>query len=403
MTDDTLTTSRLTRLGEVFSSFLILGLTSFGGPIAHLGFFRKAFVEKRQWLSEAAYAEIVALCQFLPGPASSQVGMVLGLLRAGLMGAFVAWVAFTLPSALLMLGFALGLGALEQTIGSGALHGLKIAALAVVVQALWGMARGLTPDAQRLLIALGTAALLLVVPHALMQVVVLVIGAVLGLSLKGVEGKAPSAPMPQLVSWSLATSCLVILAVLLVGLPMLAGTEPLFAIVDKMVRAGALVFGGGHVVLPLLEAEFVATGLVARDAFLAGYGAAQALPGPLFAFAAHVGANAMPAAPILGGVVALCAIYMPSFLLVLGGLPFWGLLRTAPQAQKALAGANAAVVGMLLAAAYDPVFTSAVARPADFAFALVVFAALQVVRLPPWLVVLGAALAGWVLARAGVF
>lgn len=403
MTDDHLPASKTARLGEVFSSFLVLGLTSFGGPIAHLGFFRKAFVEKRAWLSEAAYAELVALCQFLPGPASSQVGMALGLLRAGLLGAFLAWVAFTLPSALLMLGFALGLGALEETIGSGALHGLKIAALAVVVQALWGMARSLTPDAPRLLIALGTAALLLVVPHALMQVVVLVAGAGLGLMLTGIEGKATPAPLPRLVSWSLATSCLVVLAVLLVGLPMLAGNGLIFAIADKMVRAGSLVFGGGHVVLPLLEAEFVATGLVARDTFLAGYGAAQALPGPLFAFAAHVGASAMPMAPVLGGVVALCAIYVPSFLLVLGGLPFWGLLRTAPQAQRALAGANATVVGMLLAAAYDPVFTSAIARPTDFAFALVVFGALQVLRLPPWLVVLGAALAGWVLARLGVF
>jgi len=396
--------NRIARIGEVFAAFLALGLTSFGGPIAHLGFFREAFVTRRKWLTDAAYAEIVALCQFLPGPASSQVGITIGLLRAGLPGAFAAWIAFTLPSAILLVAFALGLGAISDAIGTGPLHALKIAALAVVVQALWSMAKTLTPDRFRMLIALATAAILLVVPIGLMQITALLIAGCLGAIWLAKSAPESTPPLPQLLSWPLAITCLVTFAALLVALPVLAHltADPVISLADKMMRSGSLVFGGGHVVLPLLKAEFVTPGLIQHDVFLAGYGAAQAVPGPLFAFAAYVGAS-LPAVPnqILGATVALCAIYVPSFLLVFGALPFWSLLGHSSRARGALAGANAAVVGLLLAAAYDPVFTSAVTRPTDFAFALVVFAALQLFRLPPWLVVFGAAMAGYVLQPLG--
>lgn len=373
-------------VAEVFRAFLVLGLTSFGGPVAHLGYFREAFVTRRKWVSEADYADIVALCQFLPGPASSQVGMALGKLRAGYAGALAAFVAFTLPSVILLLAFAGGLAVLDIGAAAGALHGLKIAALAVVVQAVWGMGKALTPDPTRQLIAIAAACAVLLIPLPLMQVVVIAVAAIAG-GLRGAEPSPRLAIRPEGLRW------LVAFFVLLVALPLLAlSGDPALRLIDSFYRTGSLVFGGGHVVLPLLEAETVAPGLISRDLFLAGYGAAQAVPGPLFSFAAYVGAMLDgPVNGLVGAILALGAIYLPSFLLVFGVLPLWQQLRGIARLRHALDFANAAVVGLLLAVLYDPVFTSAVREPMDFAWALVAFAALVILRLPPWLVVLASA------------
>lgn len=373
-------------VAEVFRAFLVLGLTSFGGPVAHLGYFREAFVVRRQWLSEADYADLVALCQFLPGPASSQVGMALGKLRAGSAGAFAAFIAFTLPSVILLLVFAGGLAVLDLGAAVGVLHGLKIAALAVVVQAVWGMGKALTPDKTRQLIAIAAAIAVLLIPLPLMQVVVIAVAAIAG-------GLRPAEPAPRIAIRPEGLRWLVAFFVLLFALPLLALTgEPSLQLLDSFYRTGSLVFGGGHVVLPLLEAETVAPGLISRDLFLAGYGAAQAVPGPLFSFAAYVGAMLDgPVNGLWGAMLALGAIYLPSFLLVFGVLPLWQQLRGVTRLRQALDFANAAVVGLLLAVLYDPVFTSAVRAPMDFAWALAAFAALVLFKLPPWLVVLASA------------
>jgi chromate transporter len=381
----------------VFRVFLRLGLTSFGGPIAHLGYFRDECVARRGWLSERAYADLVALCQFLPGPASSQVGMGIGLARAGLPGALAAWAGFTLPSALAMILFALGLAAWGEVLPGGALHGLKVVAVAVVAQAVWGMARQLCPDAPRLTLATAAALAVLAWPTAWGQVGVILAGGLAGLALFRPQAQDGHAPLPIAVGRPLAVSALLLFFVLLLGLPVLAvvsGSQAL-ALVDAFYRAGALVFGGGHVVLPLLQAEVVPPGWIGDEAFLAGYGAAQAVPGPLFTFAAYLGA-AMDPAPNgwLGGLLCLVAVFAPSFLLVIGALPFWERLRHQPRAQAALLGVNAAVVGLLLAALYHPVWTGAVREPADFGLGLAAFVALTAWKLPPWLVVLACALAG---------
>jgi chromate transporter len=386
----------------VFLIFLRLGSTSFGGPIAHLGYFRDEFVVRRQWLSERSYADLVALCQFLPGPASSQVGIALGLARAGYGGAFAAWAGFTLPSALALVLFALGLSRHGDLVPPDALHGLKIAAVAVVAQAVWGMARSLCPDAPRIAIMTIATCAVLLAPSAWGQVAVISAGGLFGLLLLRPDGSPPHEPLPLKVSHKAGVFALTLFFALLFGLPLLSAaiSSQTVALVDAFYRTGSLVFGGGHVVLPMLQAEVVPSGWVGDDAFLAGYGAAQAVPGPLFTFAAFLGAS-MQSAPSewSGAIICLLAIFAPSFLLVIGALPFWERLRGHQQARAALSGINAAVVGLLLAALYQPVWTSAILRPQDFAIALTALMALMFWKAPPWLVVLGCAPAAWMLGR----
>ena len=393
---------------RVLGVFLRLGLTSFGGPAAHLAIFHDEFVTRRRWLDEATYADLVALCQFLPGPASSQAGLAIGYLRAGYPGAAMAWLGFTAPSAaimtLLAYGFAFG--------GSGEaawLHALKLVAVAVVAQAAWTMGRSLWTDRRRTAIGFVSSIVLLALPLPAMQLVVIAAAAAAGWRLvdaKTVAGSPPRSAMAApagRASRRTGAILLAVFAMLILGLPLAAGVSDLpgVAVFDSFFRAGALVFGGGHVVLPLLEAEVVAPGWVGRDEFLAGYGAAQALPGPLFTIAAFLGAH-IPSfeSPLTGALVALLAIFAPSFLLVPGLLPYWSGLRGRPGARAALAGVNAAVVGLLLAALYDPVFTGSVHGAADFAWVLGAFALLFLLRWPPWLVVVLAAAAAEVVHRA---
>jgi chromate transporter len=385
----------------VFLVFLRLGLTSFGGPIAHLGYFRDEFVTRRRWLGERSYADLVALCQFLPGPASSQVGMAIGLSRAGFPGALAAWAGFTLPSVIALILFAIGVASWGNALPAGALHGLKVVAVAVVAQAVWGMACNLCTDSTRVTIAAVAACVTLLWPTAWGQVGMITSAGVVGwLVFKPVQD-ASHDPLPIAVSRRLAAALLVLFAVLLIALPIMLRiwpNQPL-ALIDAFYRAGSLVFGGGHVVLPLLQAEVVPSGWLTNETFLAGYGAAQAVPGPLFTFAAFLGAS-MNTAPSgwIGGLLCLVAIFIPSFLLVAGALPFWEQLRRSVRTQAALAGVNAAVVGLLLAALYQPVWTSAIFRPEDFGLALLAFVALMFWKLPPWLVVLATGLAGWLIS-----
>ncbi len=382
----------------VFLIFLRLGLSSFGGPVAHLGYFRDEFVTRRRWLSEAAYADLVALCQFLPGPASSQVGIALGLSRAGYAGALAAWAGFTLPSALVLILLAQGIVHQGDALPVGLLHGLKVAAVAVVAQAVWGMAQQLCPDRIRRGIMTATACCVLLLPVAGAQLVALLVAA--GLGLRWVHPTPASAQghLPVRIRKRAALAWLALFLGLLIGLPLAAALldSRALSLVDAFYRAGSLVFGGGHVVLPLLQAEVVPTGWVDADVFMAGYGAAQAVPGPLFTFAAFLGAAMQqPPSGWGGGVICLLAVFLPSFLLVAGTLPFWEALHRNARMQAALAGVNAAVVGLLLAALYQPVWTSAIHRPQDFALALVALTALMVWKLPPWAVVGAAGLIGW--------
>jgi chromate transporter len=378
-------------LAEVFWAFLKLGFTSFGGPIAHLGYFRDEFVVRRKWLDEAGYADLVALCQFLPGPASSQVGFSLGVLRAGgLLGGLAAWFAFTMPSALLLFAFALGAASFTGPVAEGFLHGLKLVAVAVVAQAIWGMARTLTPDRQRAGIALAAIALVVFMHGSLGQIAAIVLGAVAGLRLCRDGGALPPGRLHFPVSRRAGVVALSLFIALFILPPLIAhaiGNETV-ALFDAFYRSGALVFGGGHVVLPLLQAEVVTSGWVSNEAFLVGYGLAQAMPGPLFTFAAYLGAVMAPASNALAGAsVALVAVFLPGLLLVYGMLPFWDALRTRPAAQAAMRGANAAVVGILGSALYSPVWTSAVLTPVDFLLALTGFLLLTVWKLSPWIVV----------------
>ncbi|HWA60340.1 MAG TPA: chromate efflux transporter [Caulobacteraceae bacterium] len=375
---------------EVFAAFLKLGLSAFGGPIAHLGYFRDEFVARRRWLDEAAYADLVALCQFLPGPASSQVGFGLGLMRAGPLGALAAWAGFTLPSAILMTAAAFGAAAMSGRIAQGLVHGLKLVAVAVVAQAVLGMARTLTPDARRAGIALVAVAIVTFASATLAQIAAIGLGAVAGLLLCRGEAQAVS-PHVFKVPRRIGIAALALYLVLLVGGPVVAAATGSLGLArfDAVYRSGALVFGGGHVVLPLLKEAVVDPGWVGQDTFLAGYGAAQAMPGPLFTFGAYLGA-AMDGLP--GAAVGLVAIFLPGLLALVAALPFWGALRARPAAQAALRGANAAVVGILGAALYNPVWTSAVLGPRDFAAALAGFVLLTAFRCPPIVVVaLGAA------------
>ncbi|MBB5694130.1 chromate efflux transporter [Muricoccus pecuniae] len=382
---------------EVLLVFLRLGLTSFGGPVAHLGYFREEFVERRRWLDEKSYADLVALGQFLPGPASSQVGFALGVLRAGLPGGAAAWIGFTIPSAVIMLLAAHGVGALAGGAGAGLLHGLKLVAVAVVAQAVWGMANSLCPDRPRATLAVLTTVFVLLLPSALTQIGV-ILGASAGLALyRNADTGAPDAVLPVRVPRRSALSSLVLFVLLLAGLPLLAAMTGAhgMAVIDAFYRAGSLVFGGGHVVLPLLEQAMVPTGWISADGFLAGYGVVQAVPGPLFTFAAFLGAaQSMPPNGITGGLLALLAVFLPGILLMYGMLPFWDALRRRPAARAALLGVNAAVVGILAAALFQPIWTSTIRTPLDFSIALLAFASLVLWRVPAWLVVVATGIAG---------
>jgi chromate transporter len=385
---------------EVLRVFLKLGSTSFGGPIAHLGYFRTEFVDRLRWLDEASYAELVALCQFLPGPASSQVGIAIGLRRAGWPGALAAWVGFTLPSAVLMILFAIGVTSWSAFVQSGAIQGLKLAALAVVGQAVWHMARSLCPDLARVGIALIAGMLGVMLPSVWSQVGAILLGGMLGLALRLPVPNATASRHDYRMGRNAALGSLLVLVVLLATLPVAASwfQSPVVAAVSAFYRAGALVFGGGHVVLPLLQAGVVPPGWISNDAFLAGYGAAQAVPGPLFSFAAYLGAaSSVGPGGWWGGLLMLVAIFLPAFLIVVGALPFWEALRTRSWLRRAMAGFNAAVVGVLAGALYHPMWTSTMHDAVDVAIVLAGFGLLMSKRASPALVVLACGAAGWFL------
>ena len=385
----------------VFRVFLRLGLTSFGGPIAHLGYFRTEFVERRKWLDEKTYADLVALSQFLPGPASTKVGIAVGFFRAGWPGAFISWAGFTLPSAIALVLFAYGVGTFGDALGGGWLHGLKVVAVAVVAQAVLGMMRALAPDRERATVAVIAAVIVLIFPNVWGQLGALILGFTAGVTVLQVSAPADHVSLPLRVSRTTGAILLAVFVAILAGLPLLVAVVPNHGLelFEAFYRAGSLVFGGGHVVLPLLQASVVPPGWVSNDVFLAGYGAAQAVPGPLFTFAAYLGA-AMSAPPNgwLGAVLCLAAIFVPSFLLVAGALPFWEDLRRTPAAQAALRGVNAAVVGLLLAALYHPVWTAGILGAGDFVLAAAAFLLLVMWKTPPWLVVLLSAFGGALLA-----
>jgi chromate transporter len=390
------------RAAEVFLAFLRLGLTSFGGPIAHLGYFRDDLVVRRKWMDDRAYADLVALCQFLPGPASSQVGFAMGLQRAGVVGALAAFAAFTLPSAVVLVAFASGAAAIGGPVGEGVLNGLEVVAVAIVAHAVWGTARTLTPDAPRAGIAVAALALALLLPAAPGQLAALSIGVVAGLVLLRGTDVTAAATLPSFgVRRGVAVACLVLFVGGLVALPVLATLTGSGAVslIDAFYRAGALVFGGGHVALPLLQAGVVETGWVSSESFLAGYGAAQAVPGPLFTFAAYLGAvSTVGPGGIAGAALALGAIFLPGFLILVGVLPFWDAVRTRPRVRAAMSGANAAVVGILAAALYTPVFTTAITGPGPLVLAAVGFVLLTAFTVPAWGVVLVGAVGGIVLS-----
>ena len=397
---------------EVLLAFLRLGLSSFGGPVAHLGYFRTEFVERRGWLDDRSFTDLVALCQFLPGPASSQVGIALGMQRAGWLGALAAWCGFTLPSALALIAFGWGIAGHSALVASGAVHGLKVVAVAVVAQAVWGMARTLCPDRPRAALAIAAALLTLALPSALGQVGAIAAAGMVGWAWLKLPAQAPLAHVGCGVSRRAGVVLLGLFFGLLAGLPLLHALAPApwLAVVDGFYRAGALVFGGGHVVLPLLQAVVVPQGLVGNAEFLAGYGAAQAVPGPLFSFAAYLGTvmHGPAGGPVggwaggwaggwIGGLVLLVVIFVPAFLLVLGALPFWDALRRRDAVRSAMAGVNAGVVGILLSALYDPMWTSAIRSRADFGLGLAAFGLLVYGKASPVLVVAVGALGGWAL------
>jgi chromate transporter len=383
-------------LWEILVISTRLGLTSFGGPIAHLGYFHEEYIRRRKWMDEKSYADLVALCQFLPGPASSQVGIGIGVLRAGILGGIVSFLGFTLPSVLALILFAVVLQGLNIS-DTGWLHGLKIVAVAVVAHAILGMAQKLTPDLKRKAIALFALVGTLLWQTAFTQIGVILIAGFLGFLLYKNQKDDRDSPMSFPVSRRFAVICLTLFFGLLIVLPILSEVTSIhwIAMFDSFYRSGSLVFGGGHVVLPLLEREFVPTGLLSEEAFLAGYGATQAVPGPLFTFAAFIGAaiNGWQ-----GGLLATFAIFLPAFLLILGTLPFWNSLRGNPTIKGALQGMNAAVVGILIAAFYQPIWTSSILEPIDFAFAAILFSMLVYWKLPPWTIVVTGAIGGWLLS-----
>ncbi|WP_339224656.1 chromate transporter [Paenibacillus sp. FSL H8-0332] len=372
-----------------------LGLTSFGGPVAHLGYFHNEYIRRRRWMDERSYADLVALCQFLPGPASSQVGIGIGMVRAGWLGGIVAWLGFTLPSVLALVAFAFLLQGYDIA-GAGWIHGLKIVAVAIVAQAILGMGQKLTPDRERIAIAVIATGVTLSWQTGYSQILTIAVAGIAGLWLYRHSSTENVTNLPIPIRRSSGIVCLALFGVLLIVLPFLRGTAEAggMAIFDSFYRSGALVFGGGHVVLPLLEQEVVPTGWVSQADFLAGYGATQAVPGPLFTFAAYLGAMT---AGVPGAIVATLAIFLPAFLLVAGALPFWNSLRRSPRMQGALTGINAAVVGILLAAWYDPLWTTAILTPLDFALAVILFVMLVFWKLPPWVVVVAGAAGGMVI------
>ena len=383
---------------SLFCIFLRLGLTSFGGPAAHLGYFRDEFVKRRRWLDEHTFSDLVALCQFLPGPGSSQVGIAIGRFRGGIAGALAAWLGFTLPSVLLMVAFAYGFTHLAESNGLHLLRGLKLAAVAVVAQAVWSMGRTLCPDRARVTIAAASAIAVIVLGATYGQIASIVVAGVAGALLLKSSTEVPRAPLGMPGTKTGALLCVIIFGLLLFGLPAAAAVLHAYPLdlFAAFYRVGSLVFGGGHVVLPLLEAVVVPRGWLSANSFMAGYGAAQAIPGPLFTFAAFLGAasNGYPAG-VPGALIATVAIFLPSFLLVGAALPLWGELRAFASMRRAMAGINAAVVGILLAALYDPVWTSAVHSGRDFALVIVALALLGWWRLPSWAVVLLTALLAW--------
>jgi chromate transporter len=388
---------------EVLRVSTRLGLTSFGGPIAHLGYFHEEYVQRRKWIDEQSYADLVALCQFLPGPASSQVSIAIGIARARLLGGLAAWIGFTLPSALALVAFAFGIGAFASTADAGWLHGLKIVAVAVVAQAVWGMARSLCPDRERATIAIVASIVTLTWPNAVGQLSSIAVAGLVGLFAFRDTSSTSLSHMRFPIGKKLGVAAWIVFFILLVGLPLVRQIVSSHAleVFDSFFRVGSLVFGGGHVVLPLLQTEVVGPGWVTNEQFVAGYGAAQAVPGPLFTFSAYLGA-VMATEPNgwTGAALALVAIFLPSFLLLTGALPFWDLLRSMPAFQSALKGINAAVVGLLLTALYNPVWTSAIHSPADFGLGLIAFGLLMFWKCPPWLVVMLTAVGGEALARS---
>ncbi len=371
---------------EILRISFRLGITSFGGPIAHLGYFHEEYVRRRKWVDERSYADLVALCQFLPGPASSQVGIALGTIRGGLIGGLAAWIGFTLPSVVALVLFASIVQELDIS-QTGWTQGLKLVAVAVVAHAILGMSRNLTPDRKRATIAIVTAVIILLFGTTLVQVVVIVMAGLLGLMLFRTTEVTDAPKLQVTISRRLAIICLSLFFLLLIVLPLLnqISDSEWLAVFDSFFRVGSLVFGGGHVVLPLLESEVVSNGWVTEDLFIAGYGAAQAVPGPLFTFASYLGATMNG---WQGAIVATVAIFLPSFLLVIGVLPFWDALRRRPKVQSALLSINAAVVGILLAALYDPLWTSTIHRPIDFCFAVAAFGMLSFWKVPAWVVVI---------------
>ncbi|KOS02556.1 chromate transporter [Paenibacillus polymyxa] len=386
---------QLATLLQVLGVSAKLGLTSFGGPIAHIGYFHDEYIRRRKWMDEASYADLVALCQFLPGPSSSQVGIGIGVVRAGLLGGLAAWIGFTLPSFLVLVAFAFLLQGYDIA-SAGWIHGLKIVAVAIVAHAILGMGQKLTPDRDRATIAVISAVITLSWHTAYSQILIIVAAGVIGLWLFRKQEAEITSNLQIAISRTFAVCSLIVFVAILVALPLLRSSEEVgwLTLFDSFFRSGSLVFGGGHVVLPLLEREVVPTGWVSRENFLAGYGATQAVPGPLFTFAGYLGAMAWG---LPGAMIATLAIFLPAFLLVVGVLPFWNKLRNSPKIQRALVGVNAAVVGILLAALYDPLWTTAILKPIDFALAVILFVMLVFWKLPPWVVVLVGATGGMLL------
>lgn len=384
---------------SIFLIFLRLGLTSFGGPVAHLAYFRNELITRRRWLSEHQYADLLALCHFLPGPSSSQVGMGLGISQAGYAGAFAAWFGFTMPSALILIIFAVGLTHYQEIIPTTALHGLAIVAVAVIAQAVWGMGRSLCPDKPRITLMIAVTCFLLLFPSSWAQVLAILAAAVIGLLICQPDNNQQHQPIKITITRRQGVMWISLFFILLIVLPVVAQLVPTQAIqlFDSFYRAGSLVFGGGHVVLPLLQAETVQNGLLTEEVFLAGYGVTQAVPGPLFTFAAFLGAAINnTSGAFITGMLCLVAIFLPSFLLIAGTLPFWEKLRHQSQIRAALMGVNAAVVGLLLAALYSHAWVGAIQAPQDFALILIALVALTVWKLPPWLVVIGGSVIAWV-------
>jgi chromate transporter len=395
-------TQRQVSLFEILWVATRLGLSSFGGPIAHLGYFHEEYVKRRKWIDEQSYADLVAICQSLPGPTSSMVGSAIGFVRAGLLGGVVHWLGFTLPSALTLIAFAYGIEVVGTASGAGWLHGLKLVAVPVVALALWGMARTLCPDRERATIAILTAIVALAWPTAAGQVLPIAAAGFIGWWFFPPANTPSALHIRVPISRQTGMVCWIVFFGLLLVLPLVRQviTSQTLAVFDSFYRAGALVFGGGHVVLPLLQAGVVAPGWVTNEQFIAGYGAAQAIPGPLFTFSAYLGFVLHPEPNGLSGAaLALIAIFLPGLLMTAGSLPFWDLLRTRASFQSAIRGINAAVVGLLLAAFYSPVWTSGIFKPLDFGLALFSFGLLAFWKLPPWLVVVLTAVGGEVIAR----